>query len=130
SEGFDDFSTARCRLADGVAHLKFETAEVGQGFVTIAGQIARTILGVDDVELERIDTGVGSAGSTSASRQTWMSGGAVKMACEAVRDTLLVNVAMLNGLDPNHLVIDGTDIVDTTGPFRVPVATATAGTEI
>lgn len=130
SEGFDDYSTARCRLADGVAHLKFATSEVGQGFVTIAGQIARTILGVDEVVLERIDTGIGSAGSTSASRQTWMSGGAVKAACEAVRDTLLVNVAMLNGLDPNHLTIDGTDIVDTAGPFRVAVANATAGTEI
>ena len=42
SEGFDDYSTARCRLADGVATLKFATAEVGQGFVTIAQQIART----------------------------------------------------------------------------------------
>jgi xanthine dehydrogenase D subunit len=130
SEGFDDFSTARCRLADGVAHLKFATSEVGQGFVTIAGQIARTILGVDEVVLERIDTGVGSAGSTSASRQTWMSGGAVKAACESVRDTMLVNVAMSNGLDPNHLTIDGTDIVDTSGPFRVSVAEATAGSEI
>jgi hypothetical protein len=76
SEGFDDFSTARCRLADGVAVLKFATAEVGQGFVTIAQQIARTVLGVDEVVLEPMDTSVGSAGSTSASRQTWMSGGA------------------------------------------------------
>ena len=49
SEGFDDYSTARCRLADGVATLKFATSEVGQGFVTIAPQIARTILGVDEV---------------------------------------------------------------------------------
>jgi xanthine dehydrogenase D subunit len=130
SEGFDDFSTARCRLTDGVAFLKFATVEVGQGFVTIAGQIARSILGVDEVVLEQIDTGVGSAGSTSASRQTWMSGGAVKAACESVRDTLLVNVAMLNGLDPNHLAIDGTDIIDTSGPFRVSVAAATAGSEI
>lgn len=130
SEGFDDFSTARCRLADGVAVLKFATCEVGQGFVTIAGQIARSILGVDDVVLDPIDTGIGSSGSTSASRQTWMSGGAVKAACEAVRDTLLVDVAMLNGLDPNHLVIEGTDIVDTMGPFRTSVAEATAGTEI
>jgi xanthine dehydrogenase D subunit len=130
SEGFDDDSTARCRLADGVAHLKFATSEVGQGFVAIAPQIARSILGVDDVVLERIDTAVGSAGSTSASRQTWMSGGAVKAACEAVRDTLFVNVAMINGLDPSTLAIDGTDIVDTGGPFRVPVAEVTAGAEI
>ena len=31
SEGFDDYSTARCRLADGVVTLEFATAEVGQG---------------------------------------------------------------------------------------------------
>ena len=74
SEGFDDYSTARCRLADGRATIKFATAEVGQGFVTIAAQIARTILGVDDVAIDVIDTAIGSSGSTSASRQTWMSG--------------------------------------------------------
>ena len=93
SEGFDDYSTARCRLADGVATLKFATAEVGQGFVTIAAQIARSILGVDDVVLDSIDTKVGSAGSTSASRQTWMSGGAVDAACRAVREKLFAHVA-------------------------------------
>ncbi len=75
SDGFDDYSTARCRLADGVVTLKFATVEVGQGFTMLAGQIARDILGVDEVLLEPIDTTVGSAGSTSASRQTWMSGG-------------------------------------------------------
>ncbi|HEX3089755.1 MAG TPA: molybdopterin cofactor-binding domain-containing protein, partial [Ilumatobacteraceae bacterium] len=81
SEKFDDYSTARCTLADGVASLKFATSEVGQGFVTLAPQIARSVLGVDDVVLEPIDTHIGSAGSTSASRQTWMSGGAVDGAC-------------------------------------------------
>ena len=127
SEGFDDFSTARCRLSDGVATLKFATAEVGQGFVTLAPQIARSILGVDEVVLDRIDTGVGSAGSTSASRQTWMSGGAVKAACDAVRDALLAAVADRHGLAADALAIDGTDVVDTTGSFRVSVAEASAG---
>jgi xanthine dehydrogenase D subunit len=130
SEGFDDYSTARCRIANGVVSLKFATSEVGQGFVTLAGQIARTVLGVDQVELEPIDTQVGSAGSTSASRQTWMSGGAVKAACDAVRDTLLVNLAMTNGLDPATLTIDGTDVIDTAGPFRISVSEATDGVEI
>jgi xanthine dehydrogenase D subunit len=127
SEGFDDFSTARCRLADGVATLKFATAEVGQGFVVLAGQIARSILGVDDVVLEPIDTGIGSAGSTSASRQTWMSGGAVKAACEAVRDELFADLASRHELSVGDLAVDDTDIVDTTGSFRMSVAEATDG---
>ncbi len=127
SEGFDDYSTARCRLADGVATLKFATSEVGQGFVTIAGQIARTVLGVDEVVLERIDTGIGSAGSTSASRQTWMSGGAVDAACRAVRERLFEHVAAAHGLEPVQLAIDGTDVVDSVGSLRIPVAEASAG---
>ena len=103
SEGFDDYSTARCRLADGVATIKFATAEVGQGFVTIAQQIARTVLGVEDVALEAIDTTIGSAGSTSASRQTWMSGGAVDAACRAVRERLFEHVGAMHGIDPLRL---------------------------
>jgi CO/xanthine dehydrogenase Mo-binding subunit len=133
SEGFDDYSTARCRLADGTVTLKFATAEVGQGFVVLAQQIARTILGVDEVVLDRIDTGVGSAGSTSASRQTWMSGGAVDAACRAVRERLFEHVAAQHGIDPLRLGIDGTDVVDlgvdAPGDLRIPVAEATAGIE-
>ena len=69
SEGFDDYSSARVRLelgADGepVATVHVATAEVGQGFVTLAQQIARAELGVDSVVLHPADTQVGSAGST------------------------------------------------------------------
>jgi xanthine dehydrogenase D subunit len=129
SEGFDDYATARCCLADGVATLKFATSEVGQGFVTIAPQIARTILGVDDVVLDRIDTQVGSAGSTSASRQTWMSGGAVDAACRTVRERMFEHVGRLHDVDPIRLVVDGTDIVDSVSGWRISVAEATAGVE-
>ncbi len=127
SEGFDDYATARCRLADGVATLKIATVEVGQGFVMLAQQIARTILGVDEVVLDTVDTQIGSAGSTSASRQTWMSGGAVDAACRKVRERLFEQVAAGHDLDPLRLVIDGTDVVDSMGTLRVPVAEATAG---
>jgi len=127
SEGFDDYATARCRLSDGVATLKFATSEVGQGFVTIAPQIARTILGVDIVELDRIDTLVGSAGSTSASRQTWMSGGAVDAACRRVRERMFEHVGRTHQVDPIRLAIDGTDVVDTVSGWRLSVADATAG---
>ncbi len=129
SEGFDDYATARCRLADGVATLKFATSEVGQGFVTIAPQIARTILGVDEVVLDRIDTQVGSAGSTSASRQTWMSGGAVDAACRTVRERMFEHVGRLHDVDPIRLAVEGTDLVDTVTGWRLSVAEATAGVE-
>jgi CO/xanthine dehydrogenase Mo-binding subunit len=127
SEGFDDFSTARCRLEDGVAYVKFATAEVGQGFVMLAQQIARTVLGVDDVVLERIDTQIGSAGSTSASRQTWMSGGAVDAACRQVRERLFESVGATHGIDPLRFVIEDDQVVDTMGDLRVSVLDASTG---
>ncbi|MDQ6882939.1 MAG: molybdopterin-dependent oxidoreductase [Candidatus Dormibacteraeota bacterium] len=92
SEGFDDSSEARVRLLrEGgrlVAHVKTAGVEVGQGLATIVTQIARTELGVDDVALDPADTAIGSAGSSSASRQTMMTGGAVQLACQAVRAQL------------------------------------------
>ena len=130
SEGFDDFSTARCRIKDGSVYVKFATAEVGQGFVMLAQQIARTVLGVDDVLLDPIDTQVGSAGSTSASRQTWMSGGAVDAACRAVRDELLDHVAVSRGLVREELRIDGTEVVDGLTGTRLDVASLIGDVDI
>ena len=115
SEGFDDYSTARCTLTNGSVELKFATSEVGQGFVTLAPQIARSVLGVDNVTYDTIDTQIGSAGSTSASRQTWMSGGAVDGACRMVRERLFEHVGSMHGIDPLRLAIDDTDIIDTIG---------------
>ena len=82
SEGFDDYSTARVRLevigGEPVATVHTAAAEVGQGLVTVMAQIARTELGVEQVVNHPADTSVGSAGSTSASRQTYCTGGAVR----------------------------------------------------
>ncbi len=92
SEGFDDSSEARVRLfregGEPVAHVKTAGVEVGQGLDTIVTQIARSELGVERVVLDPADTGIGSAGSSSASRQTMMTGGAVQLACQAVRAQL------------------------------------------
>ncbi|WP_336054653.1 xanthine dehydrogenase family protein molybdopterin-binding subunit [Streptomyces sp. CA2R101] len=93
SEGFDDYSTARVRMevvgGVPVATVHTAMAEVGQGGVTVHAQIARTELGVQQVTIQPADTRVGSAGSTSASRQTYVTGGAVKNTCEHVREQVL-----------------------------------------
>ena len=89
SEGFDDYATAKVRLqvvgGEPAATVHTAAAEVGQGLVTLQAQVARTELGVEQVTVEPADTSVGSAGSSSASRQSYMTGGAVKLACEVVR---------------------------------------------
>ena len=127
SEGFDDFSMASCQLLDGVATITCACAEVGQGFVTLAQQIVREILGVEEVILEPASTvNVGSAGSTSASRQTWMSGGAVKSACEEVRIRLLSRIAESYNLDVESLVIVDGGIASLSSDFSISLKEATA----
>ncbi len=85
SEGFDDFCAARVQLrSDGSALVHCAAAEVGQGVGGVILQVARTELGTDRVELAAHTTAtVESAGSTSASRMTWMAAGAVRDACRA-----------------------------------------------
>ena len=89
SEGFDDSSEAWVRVsvdAEGpLAEVKTAAVEVGQGLDTIITQIVRSELDIDRVALRQPDTAIGSAGSSSASRQTMMTGGAVQLACQAVR---------------------------------------------
>ncbi|HTT88340.1 MAG TPA: molybdopterin cofactor-binding domain-containing protein [Acidimicrobiales bacterium] len=107
SEGYDDYSTARVTLscAGGrpVASVHTAACEVGQGLVTVQAQVARTELGVDQVVVETADTRVGSSGSSSASRQTYMTGGAVREACREVREELFRRAAALLGIDASEL---------------------------
>jgi xanthine dehydrogenase D subunit len=90
SEGYDDYSTARVRLevlgGEATVIVQTAAAEVGQGLVTVEQQICRTELGVQNVVSYPKDTSVGSGGSTSASRQTYVTGGAVQAACRQIRE--------------------------------------------
>ena len=88
SEGFDDSCAARVELAaDGSATIHCASAEVGQGVDVVILDVARRELRTDDVSLSPHSTlSVGSAGSTSASRMTWMAAGAVREACIAARE--------------------------------------------
>jgi CO/xanthine dehydrogenase Mo-binding subunit len=115
SEGFDDYSTARVCLAvvagePGVT-VHTAAAEVGQGIVTVQAQIARTELGVDQVVVHPADTTVGSAGSSSASRQTYVTGGAVQAACAAVRAKVLALAAHRYGVPASDLTLAGGKIM-------------------
>ncbi len=114
SEGFDDYATAKVRLqvvgGEPAATVHTAAAEVGQGLVTLQAQVARTELGVEQVTVEPADTSVGSAGSSSASRQSYMTGGAVKLACEAVR----ARIADLVQRPPHEVRLEGGKVVSMT----------------
>jgi xanthine dehydrogenase D subunit len=126
SEGFDDYSTARVRLemtgGEAVATVHTAAAEVGQGLITVEQQICRTELGVERVVVAPKDTAVGSGGSTSASRQTYVTGGAVKAACEAVRTAVLERAALSLRRDAAELRLDGEKIVGTSGEVLTGLA--------
>jgi CO/xanthine dehydrogenase Mo-binding subunit len=84
SEGFDDSCAARVVLTGDAAEIHCAAAEVGQGVTGVILQVARTELGLDDVTLAPAGTArVDSAGSSSASRLTYMAAGAVQLACRA-----------------------------------------------
>jgi len=115
SEGFDDYSTARVRLevvvGEPVVTVHTAAVEVGQGLVTVEAQIARTELGVDRVVIHPADTTVGSAGSSSASRQTYVTGGAVQAACAAVRAVVFGLAAGRFGVPQGDLSLAGGKVV-------------------
>ena len=78
--------------ADGTVVLFSGATDIGQGSNTILAQIAADALGVPVSTIERVgpDTDLTpDAGKTSASRQTFVSGNATRMAAEDLRRQLL-----------------------------------------
>ncbi|MGP3991877.1 xanthine dehydrogenase subunit D [Streptomyces sp. 3N207] len=134
SLGYDDYGTARVRLSvdDGqpVAEIHTAAAEVGQGLITVQAQIARTELGVDRVVVLPADTAVGNAGTSSASRQTWVSGGAVKDACAAVRERLLIMAARKLDEPAQALAVANGAVTSRRSGVHVDVAELLAHDEI
>ena len=126
SEGFDDYSTARVRLAvvggEPAATVQTAAAEVGQGLVTVLQQIVRTELGVERVTILPMDTSIGSAGSTSASRQTYVTGGAVRAAALTVRSALLARAAATLGRTEAELHLDGLKVTSADDEVLADVA--------
>jgi len=92
SEAFDDFAEARVVLTTAGIEIHTAAMEVGQGLVTVCQQIARTVLGIEKAAVVFEDTSkIGSAGSTSASRQTQMTGGAVHLASVQLLEKILID---------------------------------------
>ncbi len=117
SEGFDDYAQARVLLTREGAVVETAAIEVGQGLVTVLAQIARAALGVSKAEVRHVDTSrIDSAGSTSASRQTQVSGGATLEAASRLRERIL---EALHGDDLND------DGVWRSGELMMPMAQLT-----
>lgn len=93
-------------LDDGTVTVLTGCADIGQGSTTILAQIAAETVGVclEDVVIVSADTGVTpDAGASSASRQTYISGNAVRLAAEKAREPILAKAADVLNI-PIHTV--------------------------
>ncbi len=96
-----DHAAASIEIADdGTITLLTGCCEIGQGSDTILSQIAAEVIGIDydDVQIISADTAfTPDSGASTASRQTFVSGNAVKMAAEEIRDILLAQAEDMLG---------------------------------
>jgi len=78
-------------FADGHAHVRAGAADVGQGIAMVLGQIVAEELGVeyDKIDVLLADTDLSpDGGATTASRQSYISGNAARLAAGRLRGTL------------------------------------------
>lgn len=106
-EGFPDHSIASAEIAEkGKILIKTAAADVGQGVLTVITQIAAEVLKVEPetIRIIRGDTHLTkNSGSTSATRQTFFTGNAVKNAASG----LLSNIYHFASL---HFVTNHVDL--------------------
>lgn len=100
-------------LDDGSAIVLTGAADIGQGSDTIFAQIAAEEIGIDyeDVLVSSGDTGISpDAGATSASRQTYISGNAVRLAAKEAKKELILQAASILNCPVEGLTICGGNV--------------------
>ncbi|MFZ3046624.1 MAG: xanthine dehydrogenase family protein molybdopterin-binding subunit [Desulfatirhabdiaceae bacterium] len=122
--GVQNPSTAGVEM-DLEGHITLFTgcADIGQGSTTVLAQIAAETLGVDPALIRMVvgDTKYTSnAGATSASRQTYISGNAVKDACQKLGDVLMTEaVNRLNSPKASLVFEDGHVVIGADPEKRI-----------
>ena len=121
-DGFPDCARARVAFDDqDQAVIYTGGVEFGQGFVNVVAQIAADELGLDlgRVRIVAADTALTEeSGSSSATRQTYFSGNAVRMAAEEVKDELLDVAGMHLQVHPHEITLAGGFAAVTAEPDR------------
>jgi CO/xanthine dehydrogenase Mo-binding subunit len=108
--GVQNPATAHIELTeDGRITLFTGAADMGQGSSTVLSQIAAEELGLspEEVHLVVADTlFTASAGASSASRQTYISGNAVLEAAKKLKEVLMTEAAMILKIDRGDLIVE------------------------
>ncbi|WP_425058283.1 hypothetical protein SCACP_29280 [Sporomusa carbonis] len=95
-------------LDDGTALILTGCADIGQGSDTALAQIVAEEFGIDmeDVRVVSADTGVTpDSGASSASRQTYISGNAVRQAAQEAKKVIVETAAAMLGVAPGDVVV-------------------------
>ncbi len=114
--GMRNPSTARVEMDPaGSVTLYTGCADIGQGSTTVLAQIVAETLGLetDAIQLVVGDTKyTTNAGATSASRQTYISGNAVKEAAEKLRELLMTGAVDVLKVGKASLMLDSGFVAD------------------
>ncbi len=118
--GVQNPSTAKIEMdRKGRVTLFTGCADIGQGSTTILSQIAGETLGLssDDIEMVVGDTKyTTNAGATSASRQTYISGNAVKDATDKLVNVLLTEAVNRLKVPKSYLKLNNGTVFDSRNP--------------
>jgi CO/xanthine dehydrogenase Mo-binding subunit len=125
--GVQNPSSARVEIdAQGKVTLFSGAADVGQGSSTVLAQITAEVLGLEPSEVCLViaDTKwTTNAGATSASRQTYISGNAVKEAAGKLADVLVTEAVDVLKTPKSLLVLEDGFVVDSRhSDRRVPLS--------
>jgi len=118
-----------CRIMmneDGTATIQVGATELGQGSDTIFCQIVSEITTIPENRLTLIssqDTDISPYDNGAyASRQTYVSGGAVKKAAEILKEKLIDRAAMILGIPAEGLKLVNEKVVTPDGQERMSIA--------
>ena len=106
---------------DGSVTIRAGIQDIGGGQASSLCQIAAEVLGVplEDIRIYIADTALTPlAGTTTATRQLYMSGNATLMAAREIRETLLKKAGEMLEIDPERLDLIDREVVDQEGSGR------------
>ncbi|MEW6717264.1 MAG: molybdopterin cofactor-binding domain-containing protein [Chloroflexota bacterium] len=111
--------------ATGRVVVKHSQHEYGQGAQSAVAQIVADELGVSikDIEIIGPDTALTpKTGATTASRQTFMTGKALVMACETLKQEVLAHASEILEQAPEKLKLSGDKVIDPMSGKGLPLS--------
>jgi len=117
--GAADVARAAVEMTDiGITRVRTGAAEIGQGLVTVLAQITAEVLGTDPGQIEVVlghTDQTPDCGPTTSSRQTYVTGNAVRLAVEELRQQMTALVAVELNVAPDSLTFQDNRVIGPDG---------------